>query len=57
MLGHDLPYAMVKETGSMGMNADSFGSHAGGRAGLKVFEQPIDLRMPEFAILYVHSAA
>ena len=51
MLGKDLPQAMVKETGRIAMNADSFGSHTGGRVGPEVFEEPIDLRRPQFAIL------
>ena len=57
ILSNDLAQAMVKEPGGVAMNTDSFGGHPGGRAGHEVFEEPIDLRRPEFAILYVHSAA
>ena len=48
---------MVEEPGGVAMNTDRFGGHTGSRAGDTVCEQPIDLKMLEFAIPYVHTEA
>ena len=56
-LCNDLPQPAVKEAGSIAMNADQLGGHSRRRPRNKMFEQPLDLRRPEFAILYVHTAA
>ena len=57
LLHNDLPQAVVKEAGGVPMKADSLGGHTSRRSGNKMFEQPIDLKRPEFAIPYVHTSA
>jgi len=57
LLRNGLPQMVVKKASGIAMNANKLGGHTSRCYGNKMFEQPIDLKRPELAILYVHRSA